>query len=241
LISVPSINHSAGGNFQFTGGELRVTNFIGDLTNQGGNFSPGASPAISTVSEDFVQTSGTLTIELAGPAPGSGFDQLNIGGTATLGGTLQVDLLDGYSPAPGTSFEFLRATGGVTGTFADAILPNVPGLSWQLVYEPLAVRLSVDAVVNPLPGDYNFNGIVDVADYVVWRKAIGTNNFAADGDGDGMVDNDDYVVWQANFGNTASLPASGAALGSIPEPSTLALCQLVLLPLVTGSRRRSML
>jgi autotransporter-associated beta strand protein len=245
LISVPSINHSAGGSFQFTGGELRVTSFIGDLTNEGGNYSPGASPAISTVSEDFVQTSGTLTIELAGPTPGSGFDQLNIGGTATLGGTLQLNLLDGYSPAPGTSFEFLRSIGGVTGAFANTIFPNAPGLLWQLDYEPLAVRLSVDAVpnplalTNPLPGDYNFNGAVDAADYVVWIRAVGTNNFAADGDGDGVVDNDDYVVWQANFGKTASLPARSSALGNIPEPGTLALCLLMVLPLVTGSRRRS--
>jgi hypothetical protein len=55
------------------------------------------------------------------------------------------------------------------------------------------------------PGDYNQNGVVDAADYVVWRKTL-TNNVVpysgADGDGDGVVDDDDYGVWRAHFGQT---------------------------------------
>ena len=49
-----------------------------------------------------------------------------------------------------------------------------------------------------LPGDYNGDGSVDAADYVVWRKSLGENvtpYSCADGSGNGLVDQDDYSVW----------------------------------------------
>jgi hypothetical protein len=69
-----------------------------------------------------------------------------------------------------------------------------------------------------LPGDYNQNGTVDAADYVVWRKTLGTTGLpaysGADGDGDGMVDQDDHGVWRANFGRTLPPLAAGSFLGA---------------------------
>ena len=65
-------------------------------------------------------------------------------------------------------------------------------------------------------GDYNQNGVVDAADYVMWRKLFGTSVASpftgADGDGDGTIDQDDYGVWRAHFGQT--LPPSGAGSGT---------------------------
>ena len=224
LVNVRLIDNSAGGGFQFTGGELRITDFLGHLTNQGGNFSPGASPAISNVTGNYSQLTGKLTIELAGTTPGNGFDQLLVNGTATLGGTLDVDLLNGFVPEAGDSFEFLRAFGGISGTFANTLFPTVPGITWRLAYDPLAVRLFVDAAVNHLPGDFNFNGVVDAADYSLWRNEFGaTGSNPADADGNGIVDNGDYAIWRANFGKTAPPPASGSALSGVPEPSSFIL------------------
>jgi hypothetical protein len=63
-------------------------------------------------------------------------------------------------------------------------------------------------------GDYNVNGSVDAADYVVWRKALGHSiiPFAgADGSGNGIIDQADYLIWRANFGKTLPLPASGSS------------------------------
>ena len=57
-----------------------------------------------------------------------------------------------------------------------------------------------------LPGDYNGNGMVDAADYVVWRDTHGqsvADGAGADGNGNGLVDDGDYSVWRANFGNSA--------------------------------------
>jgi hypothetical protein len=59
-----------------------------------------------------------------------------------------------------------------------------------------------------LIGDYNRNGVVDSADYVVWRNTVGQQvaNFSgADGSGNGLIDNDDYNIWRANFGATLLL------------------------------------
>ena len=53
-------------------------------------------------------------------------------------------------------------------------------------------------------GDYNGNGIVDAADYTVWRDTLGsTTALAADGSGNLVVDQADYGVWKTNFGHTA--------------------------------------
>ena len=54
-------------------------------------------------------------------------------------------------------------------------------------------------------GDYNLNGTVDAADYVVWRDTLGsTEDFRANGNNEGasedLIDQADYEVWKMNFG-----------------------------------------
>ncbi|MEX0611557.1 MAG: alkaline phosphatase family protein [Pirellulales bacterium] len=57
-----------------------------------------------------------------------------------------------------------------------------------------------------LHGDYNLDGAVDTADYVVWRKTEGsTTDLRADGNGDGQVDKADHDVWKANLGHSAGV------------------------------------
>jgi hypothetical protein len=60
-----------------------------------------------------------------------------------------------------------------------------------------------------LTGDYNGDGAVDAADYVVWRK----NNI------NGQQGYDD---WRANFGRTSG-PGSGSLAANVPEPSGMSL------------------
>jgi hypothetical protein len=49
-------------------------------------------------------------------------------------------------------------------------------------------------------GDYNVDGSADAADYVVWRKFLGTGNNTADGDHNSIVGQSDFIVWKNNFG-----------------------------------------
>jgi hypothetical protein len=79
-----------------------------------------------------------------------------------------------------------------------------------------------------VPGDYNGNGTVDAADYVVWRDHRGLMSGATpaqgDGTGDGMVNDADLSFWQARFGTTGSASAAAVEpLAAVPEPSSLLL------------------
>ncbi len=83
----------------------------------------------------------------------------------------------------------------------------------------------------PTPGDFNGDGLVDTADYITWRRALGTNNVWADGDGNGTVGQEDFDVWRAHFNATGTAAGSGSGsevLAQIPEPSSLLLILFVL-------------
>jgi hypothetical protein len=82
-----------------------------------------------------------------------------------------------------------------------------------------------------VPGDYNGNGTVDGADYVLWRKGGPLQNEV---DAPGTVNAADYTAWRARFGNM-----SGSGLGSggaVPEPASLGVL-LVCLGFLAGRRR----
>lgn len=80
-----------------------------------------------------------------------------------------------------------------------------------------AVRIDMGAfelqpILPAASGDYNHNGVVDAADYIIWRRTLGTSIAAttgADGSGNGVVDQADYDIWRAHFGITAIVPPSG--------------------------------
>jgi hypothetical protein len=79
----------------------------------------------------------------------------------------------------------------------------------------------------PLTGDYNNNGVVDAADYVLWRK---TNVNGQQG----------YDDWRVNFGRTA-VPG-GAAFDSamaIPEPCAIVTAIISVLAGITSRFDRS--
>jgi serralysin len=90
------------------------------------------------------------------------------------------------------------------------------------------LRLSVAAAIIVLPGDYNHDGVVDAADYTVWRDSLGKtgSGLAADGNGDNVVNAADYTLWQAHFGQTAGGGSGASASGAVPEPASLVLMTL---------------
>ncbi|MCI0331856.1 MAG: tail fiber protein, partial [Planctomycetes bacterium] len=71
-----------------------------------------------------------------------------------------------------------------------------------------------------IPGDYNLNGTVDTADYVVWRKTDGTP--------------ESYNIWRTHFGESigGGAAASGSDSVAVPEPHSLSLWVLALVGLL---------
>jgi hypothetical protein len=87
----------------------------------------------------------------------------------------------------------------------------------------------------PTAGDFNGDGMVDAADYVVWRGAVGTSNVWVDADGNGTVGPEDLSLWRANFG--VGVPAAGGALlGEVPEPSAIVMLWIAM-PFASAIRR----
>jgi hypothetical protein len=76
----------------------------------------------------------------------------------------------------------------------------------------------VSNAVAHVPGDFNSNGTIDAADYVVWRKGVGTT-----------YDENDYELWRSNFGASlgsgsgSALPSAEPLSAAVPEPSSFVL------------------
>ena len=158
-------------------------------------------------------------------------------GFSTLSGGVPPDFT-----LPSTSFfnpagDTIRLFHPSLGEFHSRTFPSVPtnGVN-SLNFPPTAGSSMVNSPtnfagtsgsVNLSPpagptGDYNGNGAVDAADYVVWRNTLNQTVSAgtgADGSGNAMVDAADYNFWRARFGTA---PGSGSVSG-VPEPTTAAL------------------
>jgi hypothetical protein len=143
---------------------------------------------------------------------GAGWSGLGAGGgwaqtSPTSGALSETNLTSSTTLAPGAS-----AAIGTIGAFTSAAAQA--GLSLQFA---LSQGLSGPA------GDYNHNGVVDAADYVIWRKTDGSPA--------------GYTAWRTNFGltgggaestfrvgsivfDTSAGAGAGIGLSSVPEPGT---------------------
>lgn len=199
-LRVLNISGSATGTGSVTvnsGAEIHGDGIIqGEVTNSGA-IAPGTSLGTLHLGSTYTQsTDGKLDIELAAV----GHDKLAITGVATLGGTLDVSLAFDFVPQQDDVFEIITAAGFGDTTFTNVLLPSLTGdLEWNLDYCATSVTLSV-----ALPGDFNHDGFVDAADYVVWRK------------GGGVFTPGDYSTWREHLGEAA---LSGESLIAVPEPA----------------------
>jgi len=97
--------------------------------------------------------------------------------------------------------------------------------------------LQLPTTVN-MPGDYNLSGQVDAADYVIWRKRLGTLTTLPNDTTPGWVQPEDRVVWRANFDRSAGAGAEVSHV-SVPEPGTFVVAALsVIVCTASHSSRR---
>jgi hypothetical protein len=148
-------------------------------------------------------------------------------------------------PSGGTasfsSIDFFRGSGIPSSLFrGGTVFNNRDQLTFRVVFKNTTISAVVVADLTPFqPGDYNGDGVVDTADYVVWRNTLGsTSELAADGTGNGIIDEGDWVIWRQNFGETITDGISGAASATgaaTPEPGA---CLLLMLGAVSLSALR---
>ena len=182
------------------------------------------SPEVLSVLGDVeLQAGATVALDIAASGVN---DRLDIGGSLVAAGTLAV-LHAGTAPALGLGdsydlFDFANASG----MFDEFDLPVLGAdLRWDI--SNLTVDGSI-AVVAGLDGDFNGDGVVDAADYTVWRDHLGEAEdavvLAGNGTEDNVVDDADYALWKANFGatlGTGSLTLQHTS--AVPEPTSLVL------------------
>lgn len=109
--------------------------------------------------------------------------------------------------------EIIRPQSTGTWVYEDLVLPVVERLELLSTLEAFGGDgemdvdlLELEFIGGYVDGDYNMNGVVDAADYVVWRNAFGDFGTAQD-----------YFAWKKNFGRVAN-----------PEPSTIVLILIAL-------------
>ncbi len=132
-----------------------------------------------------------------------------------------------------------RHVNSVIGTFAADDVSQTLNLVLANGRNPGFSLIVVSERAEPLPGDYNADGIVNAADYTVWRDNLGTD-FGLLGNGDetglsaGTVDEADYDLWVSSYGATGSSSASSQA---VPEPGSVFIALAVVGAALAGNRR----
>ncbi|BBO32553.1 beta strand repeat-containing protein [Lacipirellula parvula] len=231
-----AVDNNAGAQIVVTAKSAAI--FHDAVTNNGQiHVMPGAD-AVMLENLSF-SASSLLGLQLGAIDATDELGQVEVGGMATLAGTLDVKLAGSLTPKLGDSFRLLTATGGLTGTFATAALPALgSGLSWDLDYTSTALTLSVVAG-SGFAADFDLDGDVDAADLAHWKTGFGKKGnaepFDGDANGDFNVDGADYLIWQRQFGS--GVPATPVA-GAVPEPSAVAIAIIALMAVTPALRRR---
>jgi hypothetical protein len=113
------------------GGRITGTATFYDNVINSGEISPGSSAGTMLFRGDVVNE-GSFNIELGGLDAGTEHDVLDVQGLLTLGGTLDISLIDGFAPAAGNRFDVLN-WGSLNGEFDTVSLPTLgdPALYWD--------------------------------------------------------------------------------------------------------------
>jgi autotransporter-associated beta strand protein len=230
---VPGVTLTSGLNATIASGTFTIN---GVVSGPGGLTKSGAGTLsltnINSYSGNTVVSAGKLS--LANPGLADTADvSVSTGGILDLKFSGAADAIDslflnGISQPVGTW--------GAVGSAAQFTTPLLTGTGLLQI---------VNYVPSFLAGDYNSNGIVDIADYDVWRQSYGNATIVnRDLNITGPVGASDFIVWRRHLGDMVS-SGTGSGLSNVeaavPEPTT-AIAVLVatsLAGLAHRPRRRS--
>lgn len=186
----------------------------------------GVPASLGLFDVDFDQTDlATGTITGTGDVDGDGiFNDDRVFSNANAANPLDVSAA--YYPGSvvsavfgGTKYNWTISYSGVI-TWSDADNSVIQSISGSGGSDVVLIGLSTESF--GVPGDYNGNGVVDAADYVLWRNGGPLQNEV---DAPGTVNAADYAAWRTRFGNTSGAGVSIRA-AAVPEPHLFVLCLL---------------
>ncbi|QDV78513.1 hypothetical protein [Botrimarina mediterranea] len=182
------------------------------------------------VGGDLTLSSGsTIEIDLAAAAS----DRIEVVGNAVLDGTIAVTLAPDSPLTPNEDFTVLTAA-----SIENNVLLGGPDGALFGVARSTDSELILTSLTG-LSGDFDNNGVVDAADYTVWRDNLGAPTHRLfNATLDGVVGSLQYDAWSANYGAIAAAASMDEATPA-PEASAFALASLVLALSTLGRRRNA--
>ncbi len=220
--------------------------------NVSGNWQPLANASVGSAAADYgarvtfaivvVNFAGRdLVANLTGPsAPVDGSGNFDLTGSFVNFNSGNIAYRANFGFSPGTE-TLAGRSGNLAGTatlttegMLEKLLLPVDATFALPIDDTISVMLTLDGQIvatrplpEDLPGDFNKNGVVDAADYVLWRKGAGV-----------APTQDNFDLWRTHFGKTT--PAAGSSLdgATVPEPFSLALLMFAVATLINGRLTR---
>ncbi|WP_145291150.1 beta strand repeat-containing protein [Pirellulimonas nuda] len=182
-------------------------------------------------------------VEMSGGTLGANVRVVDGGTLNLVGRSFVLDGVDLSQTMSGAEPLTIASRGGVlSGLLADG-LPFTLALGTDTYSQDyVAPTATLTIALAFVPGDYDRNGVVDAADYLIWRSSFGapvaSPGDGADGNLDGIVDAADFSVWRDHLAGGAA-----TASASVPEPAGVMLAlfgvALSLTPLLRRGRTPS--
>jgi hypothetical protein len=199
----------------------------GNLNNtSSGVVSPGNGLGTLSVTGNLVQqANSSILIELGGTSV-TQYDKLDVDGNMTGAGLVNVQLVNGFAPAGGNSFDILDFSTKSTNIDLGTLPTLGAGLTWDTSAFDTTGVISVLGGPPLADADFNNDGKTDGNDFLIWQRNVGVagrTNATGDTNGDGLANSADLANWRTRFGQ----PAEGAS-GAVPEPASLSLIAMAL-------------
>jgi endoglucanase len=186
-VSMPSGNYPVKEELINNGTLSGIGIVAGSLLNNG-IMSPGNPTGGITIAENFAAApSSVYNIEMASS---TGYDSINVTGTASLKGTLNVSLQNSFYPATGAVYTIMKYASH-TGTFTTVNLPALTSnRTWNLKYNATSITLEVLAGALPVTIlEFKATNKEDDAVLLTWKTsdAVNGNYFEVQISNDGRL------------------------------------------------------